>query len=152
MTTKKIWVLPLLLLNFFVLASCSFSKLDGDWDAMEWKEEVEVQKINGAYMVPPSGTSLSFTCRNYSQYWFSDAKEDGQEIAPPWINHLDYGLIYGDYFRAEIHGNKLSIVFEPNEGAHTRNINITVTAGDIFYTFKFIQATSDPSIDPRPWH
>ena len=65
MTTKKIWVLPLLL-NFFVLASCSFSKLDGDWDAMEWKEEVEVQKINGAYMVPPSGTSLSFTCRNYS--------------------------------------------------------------------------------------
>ena len=130
MTTKKIWVLPLLLLNFFVLASCSFSKLDGDWDAMEWKEEVEVQKINGAYMVPPSGTSLSFTCRNYSQYWFSDAKEDGQEIAPPW----------------------LSIVFEPNEGAHARNTYITVTAGDIFHTFKFIQATSDPSIDPRPWH
>ena len=55
-------------------------------------------------------------------------------------------------FHAQLQGNRLSIVFEPYEGFHSRTITITVTAGDIFYTFKFIQATSDPSIDPRPWH
>jgi len=148
MTTKKIWVLPLLLLNFFLLASCSFSKLDGDWDDMEWKEEVEVQKINGAYMVPPSGTSLSFTCRNYKSPWFADATVDGAHIG----EQEEIDKISTDSFHAQLQGNRLSIVFEPYEGFHSRTITITVTAGDIFYTFKFIQATSDPSIDPRPWH
>ena len=49
---------------------------------------------------------------------------------------------YGENFRAEIHGNKLSIEFKPNKTAQTTNTSITVTAGDIFYTFRFKQFAS----------
>ncbi len=52
------------------------------------------------------------------------------------INHHTITTVW---FKAEISGNKLKVVFEANETAEERPLLLTVTAGDIFYTFKFMQ-------------
>jgi phosphate transport system substrate-binding protein len=48
-------------------------------------------------------------------------------------------MITTGWFKAEISGNKLKVVFEANKTAEERPLQLTVTAGDIFYTLKFIQ-------------
>lgn len=126
------------------LASCSSDEKDGDWDPMVWKAEVPVVKTtDGIYDVSADGGTFTFTCRNYSKPWFSDANEDGKEFLPPYMHDIDYGLIYSENFRAEIHGNRLTIDFKANDGTQARNTTITVTAGDIFYTFRFKQFASN---------
>ena len=125
------------------LASCSSESKDGDWDPMVWKTEVPVVKTtDGIYEVSADGATFTFSCHNYSKPWFSEAEVDGEPILPPYMDEIGYGLIYGENFRAEIHSNKLSIEFKPNKTAQTTNTSITVTAGDIFYTFRFKQFAS----------
>ena len=139
----KIWRITFALLAAFSLASCSSESKDGDWDPMVWKTEVPVVKTtDGIYEVSADGATFTFSCRNYSKPWFSEAEVDGEPILPPYMDEIGYGLIYGENFRAEIHGNKLSIEFKPNKTAQTTNTSITVTAGDIFYTFRFKQFAS----------
>jgi hypothetical protein len=109
---------------------------------MVWKAEVPVQTTDKVYNVSEDGETIIFSCLNYSKPWFAEAEVDGEPILPPYMDEIDYGLIYGENFRAEIHGNKLSIEFKPNKTAQTTNTSITVTAGDIFYTFRFKQFAS----------
>ena len=142
MKTMKIWRLVLATLAAFSLASCSSESKDGDWDPMVWKAEVPVQTTDKVYNVSEDGETIIFSCLNYSKPWFSEAEVDGEPILPPYMDEIGYGLIYGENFRAEIHGNKLSIEFKPNKTAQTTNTSITVTAGDIFYTFRFKQFAS----------
>ena len=139
----KIWRIAFAMLAAFSLASCCSESKDGDWDPMVWKAEVPVVKTtDGIYEVSADGATFTFSCRNYSKPWFSEAEVDGEPILPPYMDEIGYGLIYGENFRAEIHGNKLSIEFKPNKTAKTTNTSITVTAGDIFYTFRFKQFAS----------
>ena len=116
------------------LASCS--KKDGDWDPMEWKADEPVQTTDGVYNVSSDEGTFSFTCSNYSKPWFSNAKDNGKDILP---KEGDYGIIDSDSFRAKIEDNKLTIDFKENESDQKRCFSITVTAGDIFYTFNFEQ-------------
>ena len=142
-TTMKIWRNVLVMCAAILsLASCSSESKDGDWDPMVWKAEVPVQTTDKVYNVSEDGETIIFSCLNYSKPWFSEAEVDGEPILPPYMDEIDYGLIYGENFRAEIHGNKLSIEFKPNKTAQTTNTSITVTAGDIFYTFRFKQFAS----------
>ena len=141
MKTKKLWN------NIFVmcvamlsLVSCSDEK-DGDWDPMDWNTEVPVVTNEGNYVVSADGGTLTFICRNYSKPWFSYANENGKNIFPPYMD-IDYALLYSENFRAEIHGNKLTVDFKANETSQIRNTAITVTAGDIFYTFRFKQSAN----------
>ena len=142
----KIWRIAFAMLAAFSLASCCSESKDGDWDPMVWKAEVPVQTTDKVYNVSEDGETIIFSCifscLNYSKPWFAEAEVDGEPILPPYMDEIDYGLIYGENFRAEIHGNKLSIEFKPNKTAQTTNTSITVTAGDIFYTFRFKQFAS----------
>jgi hypothetical protein len=138
----KIWRNIFLMLAAFSLTSCSSESKVGDWDPMVWKAEVPVQTTDKVYNVSEDGETIIFSCLNYSKPWFSEAEVDGEPILPPYMDEIGYGLIYGENFRAEIHGNKLSIEFKPNKTAQTTNTSITVTAGDIFYTFRFKQFAS----------
>ena len=145
MKTMKPWRIAFVMTAAMLsLASCSSDEKDGDWDTMVWKAEVPVVKTtDGIYDVSADGGTFTFTCRNYSKPWFSDANEDGKEFLPPYMHDIDYGLIYSENFRAEIHGNRLTIDFKANDGTQARNTTITVTAGDIFYTFRFKQFASN---------
>ena len=140
MKTMKIWRIAFAMLAAISLASCSSE--DGDWDPMVWKAEVPIQTTDKVYNVSGDGETITFSCLNYSKPWFAGAEVDGEPILPPLMDEIGYGLIYGENFRAEIHGNKLSIEFKPNKKAQATNTSITVTAGDIFYTFRFKQFAS----------
>ena len=138
---KKIIITALLTIITFALASCSSDEPDGKWDSMAWKAEVSVQNTNGVYTVPANGTEFTFSCQNYSSPWIDNAVSNGEYYYPPREAN-DYHTISADWFKVEISGNKLTVVFEANNTAAERPLQLTVTAGDIFYTFKFKQPAS----------
>ena len=125
------------MLAAFSLASCSDDP-DGKWDPMVWKAEVPVQTTEGVYTVSETGTEFTFSCKNYSTPWIENAESNGEYYYPPREAN-DYHTITTDWFKAETSSNTLKVVFESNETAEERPLQLTVTAGDIFYTFKFTQ-------------
>ena len=139
---KDIMVMTLAALSF---NSCGDEK-DGDWDPMVWKADVPVQMTDGVYAVPANGTELTFSCRNYSAPWIENAESKGKYYFPPREAN-DYHTISAGWFKAEMNGNKLKVVFEVNGTAEERPLQLTVTAGDIFYTFKFVQSANEHEID-----
>ena len=138
MKTIKIWRIMFMTLAVFSLASCSSDDPDGKWDPMVWKAEMPVQTTDGIYNVSATGGEFTFSCRNYSGPWMSEAVSNGEYFYPPRESN-DYHTITTDWFKAEISGNKLKVVFEANDTAEERPLQLTVTAGDIFHTFKFKQ-------------
>ena len=142
MKTLKIWrTILVMTVAIFSLASCSSDDSDGKWNPMVWKAEVSEQQTDGVYNVPANGTEFIFFCQNYSSPWVENAESNGKYYYPPrYID--DYLSISADWFKANISGNKLKVVFEANETAEERPLQLTVTAGDIFYTFKFKQAAN----------
>ena len=126
----------IVMLAIIVLGACS--KEDGDWDPMVWKAEMAVQKTNGIYEVPAAGAEFTFSCKNYSAPWIDYAVSDVKTYYPD-LETGDPHTISDDWFKAEISGNKLTVKFEVNETAEERLLQLIVTAGDIFYTFKFRQ-------------
>ena len=138
MKTMKIWRIMFVMLAAFSLASCSSDEPDGKWDAMVWKAEVPVQITDGVYNVSETGAEFTFSCKNYSAPWIENALSNGEYYYPPREAN-DYHTITTDWFKVEIIGSKLKVVFEANKTAEERPLLLTVTAGDIFYTFKFKQ-------------
>ena len=138
MKTMKRWRIILMVLAALSLASCSNTK-DGDWESMVWKTEIPgVRTTDGYYEVSADGGTFTFACRNYSSPWIEGAVSGDNYFFPPREAN-DYHTITADWFKAEIVGNKLTVTFETNETAQVRPLELTVTAGDIFYTFKFKQ-------------
>ena len=133
----KIRLIALAVFAALSISSCSDDP-DGKWDSMVWKAEVPVQTTDGFYTVSAAGATFSFSCLNYSSPWMESAESNGKDSFPPREAN-DYHTIMADWFKAEINGNKLTIVFDANESAEERPLRLTVTAGDIFYTFKFKQ-------------
>ena len=141
----KIWRIAFTMLAALSLASCSnddHDGIDGIWDSMVWEADVPVQKTDGVYAVPANGTEFTFSCQNYSSPWIENTVSNGEYYYPPREAN-DYHTILADWFKAEISGNKLKVVFEANETAEERPLQLTVTAGDIFYTFKFMQFANE---------
>jgi hypothetical protein len=150
MTKMKPWRIAFMMLAAFSLASCSKEdpvdekedpkeKMYGAWDPMEWKADEPLQITDGVYNVSADKGTVSFTCSNYSSPWLSSAEVDGKNIHPEKGHNR---LIDSENFRAEMQENKLTVHFKANESAQERSFSITVTAGDIFYTFRFEQAVS----------
>lgn len=107
---------------------------------MKWKIETpNVKPTDGIFDVSEHGGTFVFVCRNYSRFWFTEAKVNEESMLPIEMNEMDYRLIDNDCFRAEIQGNKMTVEFKANDSSQVRNIYIGVTAGDIFDTFKFRQ-------------
>lgn len=136
MKTTKIWRLVFVMLAVFSIASCDDA--DGDWDPMVWKAEVPVQTTDGIYNVSKTGGEFMFSCRNYSSPWIEGAASNEGYYYPPREEN-NYHTITADWFKAEINGNKLRVVFEENDTKEERSLHLTITAGDIFHTFKFKQ-------------
>ena len=143
---KLLWVGMAALL--LAVSGCSGNSLDGDWPSMVWKAEQAGNPQNGKeYAVSPHGSTLSFVCTNYGSPWFAGAQENGTYILPDY-EARDYGNIKGDWFGASIDGNRFSVTFLPNDTQAERSVAITVTAGDIFHTFKFCQSATQTEATP----
>ena len=139
MKTMKSWrIILVMTVAILSLVSCDREDPVGKWDPMDWEAEGPVQITDNVYNVSAAGTELTFSCQNYAYPWVAKVKLNGKYYFPP--RELDdYRTITVDWFKAEISGNKLKVVFEANQTAEERPIQLTVTAGDCFYTFKFKQ-------------
>lgn len=119
------------------LTSCDTTTRDGDWDPMKWSAEQELSVDNNYYVIPAEGATVSFICKNYSAPWISNAATGGIYYLPDYEKG-DYRNIKGDWFAASTNENRLTVTFTENI-ASDRYISVTVTAGDIFYSFRFKQ-------------
>lgn len=139
MKTMKSWrIILVMTVAILSLVSCDREDPVGKWDPMDWEAEGPVQITDNVYNVSAAGTELTFSCQNYAYPWIAEAMFNGKYYFPP-LELNDYRTITVDWFKAEISGNKLKVVFEANQTAEERPIQLTVTAGDCFYTFKFKQ-------------
>ena len=142
MKTLKTWrILFVMTVAVLSLASCSSDDPEGKWDPMVWKAEVPIQMTDDVYNVSADGTEFTFSCQNYSLPWVENALSDGKYYYPSRETN-DYRTISAEWFKVQISGNKLKVVFEANETTEERPLQLTVTAGDIFYTFKFKQGAN----------
>ena len=122
-----------------LFAACSSMALDGDWDAMKWETLDGAKAEKGVYIVGAAADTLRFTCKNYRGPWISDAREDGVDYYPEGGNGNDIHHLQGRHFSATVEGNKLTVVFSENTSTDAHSVTLTVTAGDIFYDFRFLQ-------------
>ena len=128
----------ILILLFIVLlgtTSCGSDEPEGKWAKMKWTNVDNLMNVNGNYLLPEGGGTFTFLCRNYDHPWFSSVSVDGVQI------QLDNETtINGEWFSMKFDGNKLIIIVESLPASvEARNIQLTVTAGDIFDYFTFIQ-------------
>ena len=149
MKKLKLWQIAVAMTAAITLASCGSDEHDdlvGDWDNMIWKTEAPVTMKSDTYIVPATGGELTFSCKNYSDPWISNARYARKYYYPIAVDkeydETDWYTISLDWFKAEITGNLLKVTFEPNQEAKERPIKLTVTAGDIFYTFYFKQSAN----------
>ena len=125
-----------------IVASLSCSKneddrpIDGKWPPMVWV--TEAGRESGGAIAPAAGGELTYFCRNYPEPWICAAKLNGKNYYPN-IEANDYWTITVDWFKAEINGNKLTVVIKANDTGEEREILLAVTAGDIFDYFLFKQ-------------
>lgn len=135
-------VMMLALCIMAVTISCGDDP-DGKWDEMEWKATSAVEKSDGYYMVEPEGGEYAFECKNYQGFWFSKAVvKNGSTLANyyPEFNDSDNGLAFdASWAHFTSQGNRLTVTIDPNDCADTRQVAVTVSAGDIFDTFQFCQ-------------
>ena len=135
----KIWrIILVMIVVVLSFHSCSDNDPYGKWDPMVWKAEVPVLTTDGIYTASADGAEFTFSCQNYSLPWVENAVSNGKYYYPPREAN-NYHTISADWFKVEISGNTLKVVFEANETTSEKRLELTVTAGDIFYTFKFKQ-------------
>ena len=146
MKKLRLWQIAVAMTAVITLTSCNSDEYDGDWDDMIWKTEVKATELDGTYLVAATGGELTFSCKNYQHPWIADAEYAGEYYNPDvqddeyhTINRQKLSL---DWFKAEIKDNLLKVTFEPNQEATEKPILLTVTAGDIFYTFYFKQSAN----------
>ena len=130
-----------------LFAACSVTEPDGDWDAMKWRAMDGRKTEKGVYIVGVAADTLRFTCKNYRGPWISDAREDGVDYYPKGGNGNDIHHLQGRHFSATVEGNKLTVVFPENTSKDAHSVTLTVTAGDIFYDFRFLQEAA-PAANP----
>ena len=135
---RVIYAISFVMLACFALTSCVIEEPDGKWDSMVWRAEEAVLKTDGVYIVSATGAEITFSCANYSSPWIENIESGGEWYFPPREEN-DYHTIKSDWFNVELRGNKLKVTFERNETTTERALKLTVTAGDIFYTFNFKQ-------------
>ena len=143
MRTTRIRQIIMTMIAALSLTSCEYSLPDGEWDPMDWQAEVETNWQNSAFVIDAKGGEFVASCSNYSKPWLSDAFTGGEYIKPRYEGEVcDFQKITADWFKAEIKDNILTVTFDSNNTNDVRPLKLTVTAGDIFYTFTFRQSAS----------
>lgn len=146
MRTKQ-FILSILALGMAgLLAACSDE--DGKWDSMKWKTGVKtVKDAKGSYVsVPKEGGTYTFTSKNYPGFWFSDAMEsqDGQIQSYYPDKGNTYYHMTTSWAQMDREGKDLIVRIQPNTGTSGRTLTVSVTAGDIFDSFRFVQSSGQP--------
>ena len=133
--TKTLLLLFVLLIG---AAACSKDEPDGKWAKMKWEEPAGITKVDGVYVIPASGGTYKFTCKNYKP-WIShivEVSEEYEQIAT--LN--DVHNCEGSWYSVKCEGNDVTVTFKPRPtDDYNHALQVTLTAGDIFDYFSFIQ-------------
>ena len=130
----------LLLLVLVAATSCSNNEPDGKWDKMKWKAPSGIEQfMEGYYKVPIAGGSFTFTCENYEP-WISTLTESGPSYSNKYVHPIpDPHFLSGEWCSVSCVKKKVTFTFSPLDESQARTFEIALTAGDIFYTFLFVQ-------------
>ena len=133
---KSLGKLSGLLIVFLLFVSLSCSNEDGLWDKMKWKfdnvsdgiktEQIKNHSFSVIYVSKPG--SIDIVCKNYKGFWFVDY-ENSDDFRHNFSN---------SYCSMTISGNILHCEFYNVDSKLSEEVDVTVTAGDIFYSFKFV--------------
>ena len=133
---RKISLLLLCVILSVFPVGCGGDEPDGKWAKMKWNVPSGLSQVDGIYMVPSSGGTYKFTCKNYK----------------PWIGHVieynvlmppieDFHFCEGEWFSVTCDNNDVIFTFQPlgNDDEESRELEVVLTAGDIFDYFTFRQ-------------
>ena len=139
---RAIYTIALAVFATISLASCSSDEPEGKWDSMKWsKTDYKVISEDGIkyYYVPGEGIIFTFTCKNYSP-WLSNVKViTGDKIEYIYPDE-DFHTIDYESIHVKAEDRNVTVSFDPSENdRHLRRYMLTVTAGDVFGYFCFIQ-------------
>ena len=136
---KSFFACMCLLLTCQFVVSCRDNEpIDGDWEAMKWKTDnmvgnVNIQEKSNAlttFIVSGEG-AVDVVCQNYSGFWMSDAN-----YPKDWKGFDEYQY---EWLKISIEGNIAHCVFSNVAEDFHKELFITLTAGDIFYSFHFVR-------------
>ncbi len=121
-----------------LVSSCD--EPDGRWDKMKWIDHSGLNQENGTYLVPADGGEYTFECKNYKAPWLSSIGVNGEYVYPNLASMDEFHSFTGEWFSVKCDGADVVISIDPlDESTATRNLSLTVTAGDIFDSFSFTQ-------------
>jgi hypothetical protein len=129
----------LLIIVLLGLSSCG-DEPDGKWDKMKWNDLSNLKQVDGNYIVPASGGTYTFECKNYMAPWINTVMENGvTDFSLIEINH-DFHRFTGSWFDVQCINADLVVTIDPLDAdCNERNMTVIVTAGDIFEIFVFQQ-------------
>jgi hypothetical protein len=124
-----------------VLPSCS-DDVVGEWDPMVWQLSESKSKLKTTtFEVSAAGETYNFYCKNYSGYWVSNIRVDGEYVAGLGLtDDFDESNVTTTWCDVVVNGHYMTVTVKPNTSGEARNIALCVTAGDIFDYFTFKQA------------
>lgn len=154
----KTKVCILSLMSLLMASSCDITHTepDGLWTPMKWNnknKDIKHSDTEHAYLVPAEGAECMFVCSNYKSPWISDITFQTDSTTEIWreMNNMeemeDYDFWHigeNEWCSVRIAHDTLNVLFSANEGTSSRLVSLSVTAGDIFHSFRFKQlATSN---------
>ena len=119
------------------VSSCGSDEPEGKWEKMKWYNVDNLMNHQGVYLIPEEGGTFVFQCRNYSNPWLISVTVDGVGHSIDNSHNKEY---IGDWCALKFEGDKLSITAQPLPNSlESRNLDVQVSAGDIFGTLSFSQ-------------
>ena len=130
--TKTLLLMLVLLIG---ATACGKDEPDDKSAQMEWQEPAGITRVDGIYVIPASGGTYKFTCKNYK----------------PWIEQIvDYyeltsvaqgvSFYQGSWYSVNCDGNDVTFSFRQLMGEDdSHDIMVTLTAGNISDRFRFVQ-------------
>lgn len=130
-----IFSLSIICLSF---VSCDDEQVDGRWESMKWNAEnlngdVKVEEYGKGWMdITVSGEgSFDLICTNYSGFWIAEVNYP--QDSEYW---LDYEY---EWLKISITENTAHCEFTNVSDEFHKELLVTFTAGDIFYTIDFLR-------------
>jgi len=144
---KKLLSIIIALMAMITFTSCEKEALDGDWESMKWEKTsypTEKYQKGTYYTVPKEGGTYTFKCKNYAGLWLCNVLE---VVAGYGTNKETYYSPEDDnpkkldceVAKVSVEKNVVTITIAPVSEHTSRKIYLNVTAGDIFYDFRFLQ-------------
>lgn len=110
----------------------------GNWEAMKWETDNVVGNVNieekghALLTIVVSGEgSVNIACQNYSFFWIA-----GANYPKNWDGFDEYQY---EWLKISIEENFAHCEFSKATEDFHKELLITMTAGDIFYTFQFVR-------------